>query len=79
MLTFHVFDINCIIMTFICFLVSLGNNSNKSNMNEVVDGSIKDVDDVTEDCNANQRTFDKLFAVEQFVESNAENRTVNRY
>ena len=48
-------------------------------MNEVVDGSIKDVDDVTEDCNANQRTFDKLFAVEQFVESNAENRTVNRY
>ena len=78
-MTFDMFDINCIIMTFICFLVSLGNNSNKSDMDEVDDASIKDVDDVTEDCNAKQCTFDKLFAVEQFLESNAENRTVNRY
>ena len=66
-------------MTFICFLVSLGNNSNKSDMDEVDDASIKDVDDVTEDCKEHASVIQNVVPVDRFLESNAENQTVNRY
>ena len=50
-------------------------------MDEVVNGLIKEchVEDVTEDCEAHAHTILNVVPVDRFLESNAENRTVNRY
>ena len=60
---------------------SLGNNSNKNNMKEVVDTLIKErhVKDVTEDCKAHASVIQNVVPVDRFLKSDAENFAIIRY